>query len=406
MRVAFVAPKAYPVLAGASPRGSLGGAEVQQARLARALAARGLDVTMVARLDDDAPDRIDAIRLINLPRVDGWPGFRFAARWRALHKAILAADCDVYYQRGAGCETGQVAAACRAIGRTFVFAVSSDSDCTADLLDLHSWRERLLYRRGLSAAQAVIAQTEAQAQRLAADFRIQAVVIPSAAPTATNDLTPAQAESNPTPRRPNDASNRPTHPAQPTILWIGRFSPEKRPEWVLELAHLRPAWRFRLVGAQNRSTPYASRFLADVARYPNVELPGIVPQPEMPGLYRDADVLLCTSRWEGFPNTFLEAWSYGTPVVSTVDPARLLTQHGIGLTGESPDQLAARVDEIFTDRAAHDAMIRRAREYVTTRHSLDVVADRLIDLLRAAHRGRTERGAAPYAGSLAPGVRP
>ena len=45
----------------------------------------------------------------------------------------------------------------------------------------------------------------------------------------------------------------------------------------------------------------------------------------------NAAILLSTSDQEGFPNTFLEAWSAGTPVVSLkIDPDRIIEQMGLG----------------------------------------------------------------------------
>ena len=61
---------------------------------------------------------------------------------------------------------------------------------------------------------------------------------------------------------------------------------------------------------------------------PNVTLHGRVERERMPSLYQDALCLCCTSVLEGFPNTFLEAWSVGLPVVSSFDPDHLIAERG------------------------------------------------------------------------------
>ena len=66
--------------------------------------------------------------------------------------------------------------------------------------------------------------------------------------------------------------------------------------------------------------------LAEARTLPNLVLHGAVPRERMAAMYGGAALLLCTSRYEGFPNTFIEAWSLGIPVVSTIDPDGLIAE--------------------------------------------------------------------------------
>lgn len=61
--------------------------------------------------------------------------------------------------------------------------------------------------------------------------------------------------------------------------------------------------------------------LARARSLSNVRLHGrIAERAALAELYRGAALLCCTSSLEGFPNTFLEAWSHGLPVVTTSTP--------------------------------------------------------------------------------------
>ena len=98
------------------------------------------------------------------------------------------------------------------------------------------------------------------------------------------------------------------------ILWIGRVSPEKRPDRLLDLAETCPHLRFDLVGPADGGA-FATEILHRAATLSNVSVHGTVAREKVYEFYRRAACLCSTSLFEGFPNTFLEAWSQGRPVV-------------------------------------------------------------------------------------------
>src|SRR6266581_6421730 len=99
--ICFVAPNIWPVFSRDPDNELIGGAEVQQSILARALVRAGYRVSMIC-LDFGQPQRVllDGVMLLKTHRPDaGLPILRFVhpritAMWRAMH----AVDADVYYQ--------------------------------------------------------------------------------------------------------------------------------------------------------------------------------------------------------------------------------------------------------------------------------------------------------------------
>ena len=85
------------------------------------------------------------------------------------------------------------------------------------------------------------------------------------------------------------------------------------------------------VMVMNRSVPKVWESV--VQQLPaNVRLLEKIPFSESDKLFEGALVLLNTSEFEGFPNTFLQAGKYGVPVLSlSVDPDEFITQTGCGL---------------------------------------------------------------------------
>ena len=108
LRVCFHAPLLWPLWSEGRVAFT-GGAEVQQARLARGLAARGVEVTVVGcDYGQPSPVTVHGVRVLKTYRMEaGLPVLRFFhPRLSFTMRALLAADADVYYVRGASLEAG------------------------------------------------------------------------------------------------------------------------------------------------------------------------------------------------------------------------------------------------------------------------------------------------------------
>src|SRR5690348_14621040 len=93
--ICFVAPHAWPVFSHDPNNGFIGGAEVQQSILARALVRAGYRVSMIC-LDFGQPQEVllDGVRVVKTYRPDaGLPVFRFLhPRMTAMWRAMRAVD--------------------------------------------------------------------------------------------------------------------------------------------------------------------------------------------------------------------------------------------------------------------------------------------------------------------------
>ena len=76
---------------------------------------------------------------------------------------------------------------------------------------------------------------------------------------------------------------------------------------------------------------------------PNIEYLGHVAPEKAEQVIAGAAVFLSTSDEEGFPNTFVQAWSSGTPVVSLkIDPDRIIERLGLGTVSENVERAIDR----------------------------------------------------------------
>ena len=366
--ICFVALNAYNVVSGREDLGHIGGAEVQQALIAQELARRGYHVSFVTR-DLGQADGIEhhGIRVFKTcAEDDGLPGIRFVhPRWTSLCKAMRRADADIYYQRTGGLETGQVAGWCRGRDRRFVFAAATSHDCDRSLLHIRDLRSRMLYRRGLRSADRVIVQSHEQRRALTAEFDIASQVIRSCAALPADESTATPAP---------DGKLR--------MLWLGRFSQEKGLDRLLELARLCPACEFDVLGDGSEGSPLVRSIRQQAEQLSNVHLRGRVPHGQVDSYYRRASFVVCTSHFEGFPNTFVEAWARGIPVISTVDPDRLIMRHKLGFASADLQELAGVMGRANRAGDEFQAWSSNARRFYAEHHTPAIVVDDYEKLIR------------------------
>jgi glycosyltransferase involved in cell wall biosynthesis len=343
LSVCFVAPHAWPVFSRDAHIQVVGGAEVQQAILARLFAANGYRVSMICH-DFGQPQHavIDGVfvhKIFNMKQ--GVPVLRFVhPRLSAMWRALKTVNADIYYYRSAAMWVGVLAEFCRRHGKRLVYAGASDKDFERDQGgQIRYARDRWLYRRGVARAHAIVAQNESQRASCQATYGRDAVVIPSC-------YVPPREGACASPRE--------------TILWVGTLHENKRPELLFELARRLPGRRCVMIGGPGPNKAFFEAMRSQAAALSNVEFKGFLPLAEVETWFDRARVLVNTSVYEGMPNTFLQAWARGVPTVATVDVGAPV--HRVALNVED---LAGEVESAFANPALGSA----CRDYFQRTHS-------------------------------------
>jgi len=169
---------------------------------------------------------------------------------------------------------------------------------------------------------------------------------------------------------------------KPKVLFVGRLTKHKGVEYILEASKSLDAC-FIIVGGGELEDQYKNE-IDRLGAKGKVTLAGRVDDDALPKYYSISDVcvLPSTSRLEAFGIVALEAMATGKPVVISDIPGvrELITDGEEGLLVEpmNPDDLAAKISLITSDREKMVAMGKKARQKVKANFTVKKVVDRLV----------------------------
>ena len=107
----------------------------------------------------------------------------------------------------------------------------------------------------------------------------------------------------------------------------------------------------------------------------------------MTAAYREAEILVVTSDWEGTPNVVLEASASGLPVVATrvggVPEVVKEGETGFLCDREDTDGLVSAVSKLVADDDLRRRMGEQGRRFVQENHSLERLGKSLAELYTA-----------------------
>jgi len=353
--ICFVAHNAYGALASID-NGHIGGIETQQSRMSRWFANNGYDVSMITWDDGyQHGDVVHGVKLLKLCcRDDGLPLIRFIyPRWTSLFSALKKANADVYYYNCGDLALGQIAIWAKMNNKKLLYTLANEIDCYMNLPALKELRERVLYRYGLKNSDTIVAQTKKQKNLLKEEYDLDSNVIPM--PFFDFDLN-------------NRVDPDILLKNQKQVLWVGRITKAKRIELFLDLAEKMPQYSFHVAGAANDNSRYACEMLNRMESISNVVYHGRLLRHQVYDLYTESMLLCSTSIYEGFPNVYLEAWSFGLPLITTFDPDDVVSEFGMGQVVTNIDDLDKYVELFLSDANAWTNASNSAISYIRSIH--------------------------------------
>lgn len=338
----------------------MGGIEYQVKLLSQRLAENsGVELTYLSRRLSDQyhPPNYTLRRIANDSFIARRGTFADTGKLLAHLKKIKP---DVIYENGGCAYTGTAAYYARKSGARLVWHIASDNDLVVQKklsnLKPNKLIERLMLQWGAKYANVVIAQSNFQRALIArrnsrATFHIVRNFHPMPDVSENNGKTPQ-------------------------IAWVANFKQLKQPEAFIALAkalsHHGVDVRCLMAGAPAVYPKGYQHHIEELIREAeNVTYLGRIHQDQVNSIIAKSKLFINTSKWEGFPNTFVQAWMRKTPVVSLhCDPDNVLADHHCGVVSGSLEKMIEDVFFLLKNHSERQAMGENAYKYATRYHSL------------------------------------
>jgi hypothetical protein len=298
-----------------------------------------------------------------------------------LRQALRELKPDVIYQQGLQSYTAVCAHYANQARIPFFFHIAHEFDMNFRWVTLRlspntpfDLAECLAGRWGARHASNVIVQTEKQGRILQQNF----------GRTATSVVRNFQ---------PLPETLPPMRPGPLIVFWVANFKDFKRPWLFVDLAESfagRDDLVFLMAGraaTERRFAPLMQR----IPNVPNLRYVGEQPIEKVNEFMSQAAFHVNTSSFEGFPNTFLQAWARGAIVTTlAVDPDDGMEGIGIGYcAGGSMQRLHDIIDELSKSEARRRQVREAAFQFVHTHHSMRHGARLATMILEAAAAAQT-----------------
>lgn len=333
--ICFVSSNYYKVLNSIKYR-SIGGAELQESLIIRELKKRGYRISVITSahgMADHYEKEGVTIRSTYKPG-EGIPVIRFFyPNLVKFYRALLKTEADIYYVRTPGYYLFPLVVFSKRAGKKVIYSGASDYDFDPGKVPVPTFRDKVMFLWGLRRADAVIVQNRQQRRLLFDHFGKHGYQIP-------NGL---------------DKKGKPARLERKTALWVGMIRPVKRPEIFLWLARKNPQWRFVMIGGPvDGCEAYYHRLEKASKLLPNLFFKGFLAYDVAERFFSSAKVFINTSEREGFPNTFLQAWACGLPVISFCDPDHVISSWKLGVVVKNPEQMDEAFNRVMGDELVFD----------------------------------------------------
>lgn len=267
---------------------------------------------------------------------------------------------DVILQRVGCAYTGIAAYYAKKNKCNMVFHVSSDNDI---LLETHAKEilgyvhERMEYRfirYALKYCPHIITQTQQQAEYLKVHYNRKPIaIIPNFHPLPEGKIEKKD-------------------PIK--VVWVANFKPLKQPEYFVRLAKELIRFdrnvKFIMIGAPYPVSELQQSMEREIGQVQNLAYLGALPIEQVNATLDGAHIFINTSKYEGFPNTFIQSWVRKVPVVSlNSDPDDVIEKQQIGFLTGTFEKMIERVLYLIDNPLVREEMGERARKYAIGKHS-------------------------------------
>lgn len=279
--------------------------------------------------------------------------------WIKIAYAIKKTHSDLIVFRGADRRTFPIALASNLLKTKFLFFAASDVNFVPGKELIHGVKfNRKLYQKSIRHIPYIVVQNTYQQKTLQENYSKTCLVLPNIWLGDENEIVSSEKSID--------------------VIWVANFRRLKRAEWMVEAAKTNPQLRFALIGRPSADMDYYKQMEQECSELDNVSFYGPLGFDQTNALVAQSRILACTSEFEGFPNTFLQAWAYTLPVVSTVDPSNVIERNNLGKVVKDKEEFCKTVKCLSENVEDYCDICKSINGYFLSNHSPDINFSKLM----------------------------
>ena len=354
-KVTFVSINSYGLF-NEKCKQTFGGAEVQIYLLAKELAKdKNYDVSVIVgdfgQKKVELYDDVRVVKAYSLKKTF----FNYLFAPFKLFFSLKKLNPDVVVQRSAAAETGVCAFFCKIFRKKFIYSVAHDMDVSGEFASRGITGR--IYNYGLKNASKIIFQNIDQVklyEKLKKKSIKNPTIIKSGYGIKKTDISKKE-----------------------YILWVSRSDSWKQPELFLELAMEFLNEKFVMIMPKSSNVKLWNRIYQDSKHIKNLEFIEKVPFSQIYEYFNRAKIFVNTSKYEGFPNTFIQACMGGTPIVSlNVNPDDFLEKNKVGFHSQNFENLKDDMSELLGNKNIYKEYSQNSLYYVKEYHNIQKIIDK------------------------------
>jgi glycosyltransferase involved in cell wall biosynthesis len=174
----------------------------------------------------------------------------------------------------------------------------------------------------------------------------------------------------------------------PSIVFLGRWDAQKRPDIALKIAKEMPQFDFYFIGSASGLKEYLIRqkqLRKLYKKYKNIHILDFINEKEKQLLLQKSWLLLNTSVREGLPISFLEAGANKMAIVSSVDPDEYTSKFGIFVEDGKIENFKNSINYLIKTEECFE-LGKLAYKYMLKHHETKVVIKKHLDILSKIYK--------------------
>ena len=368
-KICFVCFGAYPLF-NPSCKKTFGGAEVQLYLLGKELAKiQDFEVSfVVADFGQSDIEECDGVKLYkSIKNEKSGSILRLLLRPKPIILAniLRKINADIYIQRTAGAGTGLVCFMAHLWGKKFIYMTAHEIDCNGGFEKRNSYLTGKLFQYGIRNADLVITQNFEHQKMVKEHHKKESIVMKSVYEI------PELNEINKIDKK--------------FVLYVGRAEDWKQPEIFLDLVESFPDHSFVMICPRsNNQLSFFDKTKERALNLQNVIFKDFVPFEEIDNYFRQAKIYILTSKFEGFPNTFIQSAKNKTPILSlNVNPDGFIEKYNCGFfAGNDLIKLKDGLRKILENNIERERLGLNAYNYAKENHDIKKIVEDYKNILK------------------------